>query len=316
MTPIPLLALLLAAGEPSPASTPPAAIVKEIVIPASREAVWKAFATPDGIRASWGADARVELRPDGPYEIEFSTEPAPGFRGSEGCRVLSYVPEEMLSFTWNAPPQFPEIRWQRTFVVITLVEPVKGKTRVRLRHDGWKAGEDWDQVRDYFDRAWDTVLRRVMDAVVPHDPKKTAAAAAPESGAAADSGESPSSATSTKESTASAAPLPTKYFVYFVRPTRAGFYASNTPAEQEAMAGHVAYIKSLRASGRLLVAGPSFDPPQYPDDGVALDMTAPGITIFRAVDEADAKSVLEGDPAVRSGVFKGQVNPFKPAFRE
>jgi uncharacterized protein YciI len=79
----------------------------------------------------------------------------------------------------------------------------------------------------------------------------------------------------------------------------------------------VRYIKQLLAEGRLVLAGPAFDPPQYPEDNpraIALEMPTPGVAVFEAENDDEARRILEGDPAVKSGVFKGRVNPFKLAF--
>ena len=76
-------------------------------------------------------------------------------------RILSYAPFEMLSFEWNAPPAFPAVREQKTWVVV-LMKPVgEAATTVSLTHLGWGRGEEWDQVYAYFTRAWDIVLGRL-----------------------------------------------------------------------------------------------------------------------------------------------------------
>ena len=71
-------------------------IVKEACIAAPPSEVWKAWTTAEGIRTFMAQDARIELRPGGPYEIYFNPNAEEGARGSEGCQVLSYIPERML----------------------------------------------------------------------------------------------------------------------------------------------------------------------------------------------------------------------------
>jgi uncharacterized protein YndB with AHSA1/START domain len=104
--------------------------------------------------------ARIELEPGGAYELYFNPEGAPGQRGGEGCKVLSFVPMEMLSFEWNFPPKIPALRdsGAKTWVVVQLFDAGPGKTRVRLTQLGWKDGADWDAGYAYFDRAWGMVL--------------------------------------------------------------------------------------------------------------------------------------------------------------
>jgi hypothetical protein len=56
----------------------------------------------------------------------------------------------------------PEVRKERTWVVIRLQALEPKKTRVSLIHLGWQAGEQWQQALKYFDRAWDVVLGRLV----------------------------------------------------------------------------------------------------------------------------------------------------------
>ena len=124
--------------------------------------VWSAWISNEGI-ASWWAPpkANIELRIGGPYELHFALDQPEGLQGSEGCRVLSYVPGESLSFTWNAPPQLP-LRAANTWVVLTFAAAVEG-TSVRLVHTGFLEGSDWDDYMDYFDNAWGYVLGLLTD---------------------------------------------------------------------------------------------------------------------------------------------------------
>jgi len=139
-------------------------IRKEAVVPAGRSEVWRAWTTAEGARAFFAPDARIELRPRGPYEIYFNPEGSEGLRGSDGCTVVAFRPEEFLVFTWNAPPSIPTIRngKRKTRVEVRLEPEGDGRTRVTLLHTGWGKGEDWDRTYEYFERAWDVVLDRLQ----------------------------------------------------------------------------------------------------------------------------------------------------------
>jgi uncharacterized protein YndB with AHSA1/START domain len=84
-----------------------------------------------------------------------------GLRGSVGCKVLSFLPKEMLSFTWNAPPQYKEIRESEyhTWVVVNFKAISNNQTEVMLTHLGWQVDKNWDPVYDYFDKAWEVVFK-------------------------------------------------------------------------------------------------------------------------------------------------------------
>lgn len=143
-----------------------APIEVSVRVPASPADVFRSWTTAEGIRAFLGVEARVRLEPGGPFELEFDPSAAAGRRGSEGCTVLSWLDGRMLSFTWNAPPEFAHCRERRTVVVVEVeAEGLRG-TRVRLTHHGFAEGalkepdhaEEWRQVRDYFVKAWPGVL--------------------------------------------------------------------------------------------------------------------------------------------------------------
>jgi uncharacterized protein YndB with AHSA1/START domain len=137
------------------------AVHKELIVDAQPESVYAAWTTPEGITSFFGPACNVKLETNGPYEILFFPDAEEGFRGAEGCNVLAYQPSRMLSFTWSAPPQFPEIRRQRTAVIVRFHPIVGGGTRITLDHIGWGVGSDWDNVFEYFTKAWDVVLFRL-----------------------------------------------------------------------------------------------------------------------------------------------------------
>jgi uncharacterized protein YndB with AHSA1/START domain len=137
-------------------------IRKEIVITAPVKAVWDAWTTPEGAVTFFAPRANINLDVGGPYELLFDLDAPVGSRGGEGLKLLSFLPMEMLSFEWNAPPQYPNVRkGPYTWVVIQFYSHEQNKVRVRLTHLGWKEGEEWDKVFQYFQRAWDVVLSRL-----------------------------------------------------------------------------------------------------------------------------------------------------------
>jgi len=138
------------------------AIRKAVVVPASVDEVWAAWTTEKGVKTFFAPEASVELAIGGNYEMYFAPKQPKGLRGGEGCRILSFVPGEMLSFTWNAPPSLPEVRKEFTWVVLYFKALEGNKTRVSLVHVGWQAGEEWQKALQYFDKAWEVVLGRLQ----------------------------------------------------------------------------------------------------------------------------------------------------------
>lgn len=152
------IAALLLAVTALAASAAERALDKDVVIKASLDQAWAAWTTKEGITSFFSPDAEIDPRVGGAFHIFINPYAAAGAKGADEMRYLALQPQKMLSFDWNAPPSLPEVRQQRT-VVIVRFEAVDDKTtRVRLHHVGWGDGGEWDKAYAYFDKAWGTVL--------------------------------------------------------------------------------------------------------------------------------------------------------------
>ena len=153
-------------SEPQTTIADDGSLVSSVIVPAPREKVWEAWTTNEGLKTFFCQFPKVDLRVGGTFEVLFSMDAPEGQRGSEGCKILSYKPGEMLSFSWNAPPKFEHARGHHVWVVLELESADAGATRVTLTHMGWneKKAEfpehaaEWDAVREYFTGAWPYVL--------------------------------------------------------------------------------------------------------------------------------------------------------------
>lgn len=130
----------------------------EIEVNAPLEKIWNAWTTSEGITLFFSPKACVELWPGGKFEMYFMLDNPEGLQGSEDCKVLSYLPMKMLSFSWNAPPDNPTVRKERTWVVLQFEESASGSVHVTFDNLGYLNGPDWDRAYDYFVRAWKSVL--------------------------------------------------------------------------------------------------------------------------------------------------------------
>jgi uncharacterized protein YndB with AHSA1/START domain/uncharacterized protein YciI len=265
------------AGDPAPVAAQGRAIHVERIIAAPVDRVWTAWTTSDGWKQAMGLPLNTELRPGGPFEVWFAPDAPEGQRGSEGCKVLSYLPERMLSFSWNSPPKYPELRAKgpQTIVVVEMEPFGEGFTKLSLTHHGWPSApaelaDQWEGSFAYFSAAWPRVLEHI-------DAGLTAAAAAP-------------------------AKDPREGWTYLIRIARGVSPDQLTPDEMAVVQQHAAYINELHRSGVVVVAGP------------CTDFIGPGIVIFHAPDEASARAIMEGDPAVKAGVFSSELHPMYLSF--
>ncbi len=133
-------------------------VVRETVVHAPMDEAWAVWASADGISAWWNPPAaRIDLRVGGPFELLFAMDQPEGRRGSEGCRYLSDVPGEVVSFTWSAPPPLA-LRETNTWVVVTFSQASGASTDVRPVHTGFLEGPGWDEYMSYFEAARAYVL--------------------------------------------------------------------------------------------------------------------------------------------------------------
>ena len=133
-------------------------IDKEVLINADLDQAWQSWTTREGIVGFFAPDAQIEPRVGGAFHIYIDPGAEPGSRGADDMRFMALQPKKMLSFDWNAPPSQPEIRGQRTFVVVRFAPADPTHTRVSLHHTGWGDGPEWDKTYAYFDHAWGIVL--------------------------------------------------------------------------------------------------------------------------------------------------------------
>jgi len=137
-------------------------ISKEIIVDATPGQLWQTWTTSEGLTSFFAPKARIELKLFGPFELFFLPGNPVGEQGSEGCMVLSFIPNQMLSFTWNSPPHLPLARKEYTIVVVQFFSVNPGKTKVVLTNHGYKVGAEFDLSFQYFEKAWDQVLQNLQ----------------------------------------------------------------------------------------------------------------------------------------------------------
>jgi uncharacterized protein YndB with AHSA1/START domain len=154
-----LSSIALVAGGPLQAAEPVIALGVTVKAPVS--AVWKAWTTNDGLTSFFAPEAEVDARPDGAFHIYVDPYGKPGMKGADTMQMLALDPEQMLSFTWNAPPHLPQARAQRTVVILRFAA-VGDNTELTLTHLGWGTSGEWPEARAYFEKAWPKVLKNLQ----------------------------------------------------------------------------------------------------------------------------------------------------------
>lgn len=130
----------------------------ECEIDATLDDVWQQWTTENGLASFFAPVVRFDLKVDGPFEMLFNPDQPEGQRGAEGMRILAIEEKKLLSFTWSAPPKYPDIRKQRTFVIVTFEKVDEKKTKVWLRNLGYGFSKQWMDALEYFRVAWGKVV--------------------------------------------------------------------------------------------------------------------------------------------------------------
>lgn len=168
----PYVAALLHGMKPRvhPAATSPERIEVTTIVQPAPARVFEAWTSSEDVQLFLGISSRIELRPNGPYEFYFlpDTPENAHARGSEGCKILSYAQDRMLTFDWNAPPQFGGLRDVYTRVTLLFTPQADGGTRIDLFHEGFGQGGEWDKVREYFAHAWPGMMRSFEEYCSSH----------------------------------------------------------------------------------------------------------------------------------------------------
>jgi uncharacterized protein YciI len=95
-------------------------------------------------------------------------------------------------------------------------------------------------------------------------------------------------------------------FLYKIQPVRLGMLTEGpTAEEQRIVSEHFEYLKGLTGAGVVLLAWRTLN----------TDSTSFGIVIFTAASEDEARRIMNDDPAVRQGVMKADLFPYRIALR-
>lgn len=126
-------------------------------IPPSEAFAW--FTVNERLESWLTQLAQVEPKIGGKYELFW--EPSDRENNSTiGCRVTALAPNQLLAFDWKSPKQFKQFANSAdplTHVVITFVPRVSG-TDVHVVHSGWRTTPEWQEARQWQERAWRGVL--------------------------------------------------------------------------------------------------------------------------------------------------------------
>jgi uncharacterized protein YciI len=91
-------------------------------------------------------------------------------------------------------------------------------------------------------------------------------------------------------------------WIYFIHPPREDFAATMTDEERGVWGRHFERLERMLGDGTLILAGPT------------LGHVNTGIAVIEAPDEDAARRLMEEDPAIESGIARGELRPFRASL--
>jgi uncharacterized protein YciI len=94
-------------------------------------------------------------------------------------------------------------------------------------------------------------------------------------------------------------------YLYKIQPTRPAMLTEGpTPEEEMILSGHFRYLKDLTDRGVVILAGRTLN----------TDVSSFGIVIYKAGSEEEARERMNDDPAVKQGVMRAELYPYRVAL--
>jgi len=135
--------------------------------------LWEAWIDPEQVGSWFALKAHIVPERGGAYEL-FWRPDDPEHDSTIGCRITHIEPKRYLAFTWRGPDQLSSIMNEGnpppppTHVTVIFDEQTKG-SNVRVIHNGFGEGEEWQKALKWHETAWNNVLEN-LDAYLAGHP--------------------------------------------------------------------------------------------------------------------------------------------------
>jgi uncharacterized protein YndB with AHSA1/START domain len=119
--------------------------------------------TVNKLLESWLTEvAEVEPVISGKYELFW--EPNNRENNSTlGCKITAIEADKFLSFEWRSPKQYKHFANNAdplTHVVVFFIQN-NDSTQIHLIHSGWRSSSEWEEARQWQERAWNEALKEL-----------------------------------------------------------------------------------------------------------------------------------------------------------
>ena len=122
---------------------------------------FKLFTSNKHLQSWLCAIADVEPKVGGRYELFWNADDREN-DSNIGCRMTAIEPGKFLSFEWKGPKQYKQfmnnadpLTHVAVFFIPCFEKECPGPcTDVHLIHSGWRNTPEWEEARQWFEKAW------------------------------------------------------------------------------------------------------------------------------------------------------------------
>ena len=148
-------------------------IYHSISLKCDRQKAFEMFTINKHLEKWLTQEADVEPEVGGKYELFWNPNDKEN-DSTIGCKIVALSANRLLCFEWKGPKQFKHFMKEvkpLTNVVISFI-PYSEGTEVHLLHSGWRDTPEWEEARQFFDKAWAVSLSELQKCVGGNDSAK------------------------------------------------------------------------------------------------------------------------------------------------
>jgi uncharacterized protein YndB with AHSA1/START domain len=110
--------------------------------------------------------ADVEPKVGGKFELFWNPKDREN-DSTVGCKILALQSNKFLCFEWKGAKQFKHFmnECRPLTNVVAFFESDEDETQIYLLHTGWKNTKEWEEARQWFDKAWATAFSELQKYV-------------------------------------------------------------------------------------------------------------------------------------------------------
>ncbi|MHA2401124.1 MAG: SRPBCC family protein [Promethearchaeota archaeon] len=127
------------------------------------------FFTQNDLLEEWlTVKAKVNPKVGGKFELFWDPDDKEN-NSTIGCKITGIENERYISFEWKGPVQFKQFMNSAdplTHVIVFFSSEMPNRTIIHLFHTGWRKNSEWQNARDYFEKAWSNALIGLQERLV------------------------------------------------------------------------------------------------------------------------------------------------------